>query len=103
MFFGNNGLNKPICFGLVLFSFIVCLCIVGFQISQNGLIVPSAPDILSVVSNRIQNCSQTKFVTKDKIVEKIVEKPLNWETTWVNSKHGWRQFWTVFFANKNSR
>ena len=55
----------------------------------------------SVFSDRTVNCSTTiveKIVEKPLFVEKIVEKPLN-----VESKQGWRHFWTVFFANKNTR
>ena len=98
MLLGNHGLNKPICFGLVLFSLVVCLCIVSFQnifSNQDGLTVPPASDVFSVFRDRTQNCSTTIV---EKIVEKIVEEPLN-----VESKHGWRHFWTVFFANKNAR
>ena len=101
MLFGNHGLNKPICFGLVLFSFIVVLCIVSFQnipSIQNGM--TKSPEF-SVFSDRTVNCSTTiveKIVEKPLFVEKIVEKPLN-----VESKQGWRHFWTVFFANKNTR
>ena len=92
MLFGNHGLNKPICFGLVLFSFIVVLCIVSFQnipSNQNG--ITTSPG----------HCSPTtveKIVEKKLFLEKIVEKPLN-----PKSKHDWRHFWTVLFANKNTR
>ena len=94
MLFGNHGLNKPICFGLVIFSLTICLCIISFQnISSNpkGLTIHPALDMFSVVRNRIEHFRSSN-------VEKNVEKQLN-----VESKHSWRHFWTVFFANKTAR
>ena len=89
MLFGTHGLNKPICFGLLLFSFVVCLCIVSFQhmpSSQKGLSLPPVFEKLSVFSDSTLNCNT------------YIKEPLQ-----VKSKDAWRRFWTTFFANKNSR
>ena len=84
MQFGTHGLNKPICFGLVLFSFVVCLCIVSFQnipSNQNGLNVAPSIDKFSSDSCNTHLEEQSQVI----------------------SKQVWRKFWTVFFANKNPR